>query len=143
VDTDPSDNTATLTLNIPLPGANPIAPTGTIPNANPTFVWSDVPGATRYQLWVSTATGTTLINTLYDDAGNCDGTDCEVTPILNLTSGTYSWSVRPWSAAAGYGAWSSETLFAFSPPGDVQTSGQAAAPAAGGQTEGSVSEGGG
>jgi subtilisin family serine protease len=120
MDADPSDNTATISVSVPLPAATPIAPVGSITETSPTFSWSDVAGASQYQLWVSNAAGTMLLNELYTDAASCNGTDCEVTPPLSLTSGSYSWWVRPWSAVAGYGSWTSESIFSVAiAPGPV------------------------
>lgn len=122
MDTEPGDNTATINVSVPLAAANPIAPIGSTTNPGPTFVWSDVVGATHYQLWVSSAAGATLVNELYTDAANCDSVDCEVTPALTLPSGSYSWWVRPWNAGAGYGSWTSETIFSVSiSPGSPTT----------------------
>jgi subtilisin family serine protease len=118
---DTGDNTATINVTVPLAAPNLISPTGSGSDSSPTFVWSDVAGATQYQLWVSSAAGTVLVNELYADATVCDGVDCEVTPTLNLASGSYSWWVRPWSASGGYGSWTSETIFSISIPPTTAT----------------------
>jgi hypothetical protein len=99
-------------LDVPVPGAaTPIAPTGYVGTASPTFRWHSVPTATWYLLRVDDPTGN-RVQQWYQaaDAGCAGGGVCEARPAVTLTAGLSSWRVQTWSSA-GYGAWSAPLGF--------------------------------
>ncbi len=86
-----------------IPWLPPLAPTLISPtdgshtyDQTPTFSWSDVTGAASFNLVVSTATKTDVINIVT--------ADLSYTPISNIPGGTYTWQVR---SKGLFGDWSS------------------------------------
>ena len=67
--------------------AIPVAPFGTIETNTPTYIWTPVPGATRYRLLVQDANETAVTEEWYsaEDSG-CASEDvlCEVTPDIEV-----------------------------------------------------------
>jgi len=89
--------------------AVPVAPFGITDTTTPTYEWTPVPGATRYQLLVEDIGETAIIEEWYTaEEGECESEDglCSVTPEIEVTGTT--WKVL---ACAGEecGLWS-ETL---------------------------------
>jgi len=89
--------------------AVPVAPFGITDTSTPTYEWTPVPGATRYQLLVEDIGETAIIEEWYTaEEGECESEDvlCSVTPEIEVTGTT--WKVL---ACAGEecGLWS-ETL---------------------------------
>ena len=109
----------TVTVAVPAatstaPGAaSPVAPTGTISTATPSFSWTAVSRATHYQLWVNDASTGAKINVTYPAAavgcGAGTGT-CTVSPGVTLAPGAATWWILT-SNAAGNGPWSAASSF--------------------------------
>jgi len=102
-----------FTLNAPVPIAATLSsPRGNIYSTRPTFVWTDVPNATWYRFYLSSAAGVLVTNQwIEDNAGVCNGTTCSFTPNVTLTRGTsYRWWIRPWGPG-GAAPWSTRTDF--------------------------------
>ncbi len=78
----------------------PIAPTGTITAAMPTYQWTGSADMTNYQLFVSLVVGGQIqkvIKAKYTAAaaGCAGGGTCSVTPATALANGNYQWYVVP------------------------------------------------
>ena len=101
-------NTGWRLANIP----TTLAPTGSITNTRPIYVWSKVDGATQYQFQVMQ--GTKVIYRLRILSGKCEITaNCTSRPRWVLENSTYTWKVR----AMLNGAWmpfSAENTFTMS-----------------------------
>jgi len=76
------------------PGTVPsqIVPDGKITTAKPTFTWSKVAGATKYQFKVYQ--GATLKYTALAGWITCGTSTCSYTPNVTLASGTYKWEIQ-------------------------------------------------
>lgn len=73
---------------------------------NPSYEWTDIPGARYYYLFLQATTGVQRINEVISDTLFCDGTICSVDPTqlpsilaenYRLPNGSYQWSVRGWN----------------------------------------------
>ena len=67
--------------------AIPVTPFGIIETHNPTYEWTPVPGATRYQLLVEDVSGTVIIEDWYTaEEADCESEDglCKVTPDIEV-----------------------------------------------------------
>lgn len=85
-----------------------IAPTGTINSSRPSFQWTPVIGAARYDLWVDQIGGTSQIireRTL---------TTNSFTPTSDLPSGTYRFWVQAVTASGTLSFWSAPRTFTIS-----------------------------
>jgi|GEM_PF-2436840 len=91
------------------PAAKPIAPSGAIREAQPTYEWNAVEGATEYRLKVS-STQADVIRTWYKAQDVCFGNTCSVKPAQTLEGGDYSWQVQTSNSACG-GEWSAAMQF--------------------------------
>jgi hypothetical protein len=89
----------------------PIAPSGTSPNAMPTYVW-EANAATWYYLWIDGPSGN-LLRQWYTAASVCSAGTCSVAPSLPLGLGVHNWWVRTWDDQ-GQGPWSPRTSFTVS-----------------------------
>jgi hypothetical protein len=96
----------------PVPPGKPtlISPAGAIFSRAPAYTWHEVPGATQYDLLVTTASGVTVIKSRYEASALCSVGVCMITPITRLTVGTYTWQVRARNEA-GMGPWSDSMGF--------------------------------
>jgi hypothetical protein len=119
--TDVSPLSVNLAAAVPVAAVTtapvPLAPTGTITSATPTFSWSAVKNATTYALWVDDAQQEGKIQQVYTaaQAGCAAGTGtCAVTPGVAMTAGAGNWWVMG-SSAAGNGPWSAGKAFTISP----------------------------
>lgn len=74
---------------VSLVSPDPIVPKGQVGAGQVTFTWTQVPGATGYDLWVASAGSTCPAFRRL----NLAGADCAVV----LKPGTYRWAVRAWS----------------------------------------------
>lgn len=94
---------------------NPIAPIGTITVSNPTYTWSDVVGASSYDIYTST-NGVTALTNYTSAVSNCvpGGTCNIISPTLN-PGDRVSWLVRARNST-GISAWSAVNTFTYSPP---------------------------
>jgi hypothetical protein len=81
------------------------APAGYVTDTTPTYTWTKVSGATKYEYQV--LKGTTILNTYAVGAAACKGITCSNTPSSALEFGTYKWHVR---ANVG-GKWQAYTPF--------------------------------
>jgi hypothetical protein len=114
----PTDYADAYLIDVSAGSTPPIAaptlasPSESISVATPSYTWSAVSGASRYQLWVENAAGTVLINVSYAaaEAACASGAVCEVTPSTGLDNGDFKWWVRA-SNSAGYGPWSARKDF--------------------------------
>src|SRR5205807_6389095 len=91
-------------------------PAGTVTTDQPTFTWSAVPLASRYEVWLTDLTA--------GGAGRVIGNS--VTTFLaapaTLSRGhSYRWWVRADSANGTTGPWSAATDFAIAPPSPAPT----------------------
>ncbi len=105
---DASGNAAGWSTGIPwnvTPAPVPTGPASTTVDATPTFDWTDVAGATTYDLWVNnTTTGVSQV------IRQSSLTTSEFTPSASLPIGRYLWWVRA-SANGVVGAWSASQTF--------------------------------
>lgn len=81
-------------------------------HASPTFEWSDIDGASWYQLYV-TGPGGVKLNKWYVRLSICTGGTCSINPNLALTNGNYQWWVLPFGPA-GSGGWAGPANFTIS-----------------------------
>ncbi len=79
-----------FTLINPIP--SPIFPSGSIGSTNPTYSWSVIPTATRYQYQVYKG-GTLLFAKTLSSTSICNSSTCSHTPTEKLSVGTYRWRV--------------------------------------------------
>ena len=89
------------------------APSGSVTTTNPSYVWSAVPNATWYQLWVndSSATGKVIAWYTSTQVGCATGTGmCSITPSTVLSTGACQWWIQTWNDN-GYGPWSDPLSF--------------------------------
>lgn len=98
-------------MSVPIPGVvSPVAPTGTINEARPTFLWDrESPvGATWYRLLVEGPFGAAIDRWL-EASNHCGVSSCSYTAseIEELANGDYTWRVRGRNPA-GLGSWSAE-----------------------------------
>jgi hypothetical protein len=115
-----SDNHQTL-LNTDATVANfrtstvptPRSPFGTIIDRTPTYKWSKVSGATRYQ--VQLKKGTTTVYAKKVGSSACVSTTCQKTPSIKLGYATYKWRVRA-KVGGVWKAWSSFKTFKIIKP---------------------------
>jgi len=82
-------------------GADPIKPRGTIQDHTPTYTWTKISGATKYQFQVIKRGGTVLIDKV-DKSPTCGTTSCTNTPRYYLKDSPYKWRVRSYKD----GVWS-------------------------------------
>ncbi|MGV8026765.1 MAG: C1 family peptidase [Anaerolineaceae bacterium] len=92
-----------FTLSLPIP--DPISPSGTITDTTPTYTWSIVSGATRYQYQLYKST--TLVYAKTVTSSGCSTTTCSSTPVDVLSTGDYQWRV----CAYVDGVWRSASAF--------------------------------
>ena len=83
----------------------PITPSGTISDTTPTYTWSKLEGAARYQFQLYQ--GTTRIYAYTLTSAVCDTTRCSYTPTVRLPAGEYRWRV----CANIDGIWRSSSAF--------------------------------
>jgi hypothetical protein len=82
-----------------------IAPSGAIGSRTPGYIWSAVPGATGYQLWVNdVSSGYAVDVTITPAEAGCGDGSCTVVPSAELAPGPAAWWIRPYNAA-GSGPW--------------------------------------
>lgn len=109
-----------FTVATQTPTPTPIAPAGMTSSSNPTFQWTDVPGADEYYVWVDMTAGPDggmhIIDTWVDDDMACDGFNCFADLGLNLGAGYYTFWVQAWSNTGGYSEWSMGLNFAVAIP---------------------------
>ena len=92
--------------------ATPGSPSDTVTDNTPTYTWTEVSGASSYELWVlNTTTGTLVHDAWYTAATSCSGGACSVTPTDVLPNASYSWALRTQSTN-GNGPWSLSQAFA-------------------------------
>jgi len=99
----------TITGGSPPGTATLLAPTGSITTATPTYSWSAVTGATRYQLWVGNSSGRVLKQFFTPVEAGCDDGTCEATPTTPVPAGSATWWIQA-DNAAGPGAWVSQSF---------------------------------
>jgi hypothetical protein len=94
----------------------PLSPTGTITDKTPTFSWSKITGATKYEFSVYKGTSSTALYTKTITSPNCDSTKCSNTPVTVLALASYKWKIRAYVS----GSWKTPSAlksFIVSPPG--------------------------
>lgn len=82
-----------------------IAPTGRIPNTQPTFAWKPVEGAVRYELFVD------RIGVQYHFLNKTDITTASYTPQIAIPQGTYRFWIRAFSSTSEISFWSLPMTF--------------------------------
>lgn len=87
-----------FTLSADVPTSILVSPTGTIYEKSPSLIWNAVAGATQYMVKVlsTSVIPQTFLNQVYTaaDAGCSSGTgNCTITPAIQLSAGSYVWSV--------------------------------------------------
>jgi hypothetical protein len=87
-----------------------IAPTGSIVDKTPTYKWTKVSGATKYQYRVFAGTATLPLWTKTTDSSACGAVNCTRTPTEALVNGKYGWQVRAYVSGA-WKAWSLKESF--------------------------------
>jgi hypothetical protein len=108
----------------------PIAPIETM-TSSPEFVWSRVPGATHYFLWLNGPDGF-ITQRSFTAESVCDPRQCSANLGLALSAGQHTWFVRAYNPYGGLSAWSAEmnavvnivpdAVIGVSPAGAVNTS---------------------
>ena len=86
-----------------------VSPTGPGISTDPTYVWSVLPGATAYYLWVNDSSGP-VIQEWLDAATVCVADACSATPPTALARGSHTWWIQarnpsgdgPWSAGLNF-----------------------------------------
>ncbi len=107
---------------ITAPGqATLISPSGFIATYNPTYSWNEVADAEGYYLQVNDPNVTAVIQTSYDTSV-CSGGVCSVTPGTTLGGGIYTWAIRTWNSAEGWGPWSDLMTFSMAPGTTITSS---------------------
>jgi hypothetical protein len=111
-DADPGDATIQV-LPGKLAAPRPVAPTGVIQSATPTFSWSPVTGAVYYDVSVDdSTTGQTQV------VRNQHVSSTSFTPASPLTPGdSYQWMVRAFNSTSVAGAWSTAVAFTIAGAG--------------------------
>ncbi|MGH3659835.1 MAG: hypothetical protein ACRDUA_24610, partial [Micromonosporaceae bacterium] len=112
----PWSTSLSFTTSAP-PQVTTVSPTGSITTSLPSYTWNASPLATHYFLWVEDSSGYAIRQWHTAAAAGCGaGTGtCTITPSVRLRSGPAKWWIQAWSVA-GYGPWSTATLFTVSPP---------------------------
>lgn len=100
----PTSFTVDLAPAVPVP----LSPTDTMVSSDPTFVWSRVPGATHYFLWLSGPDGFVAQESFAAESV-CDARQCDASLGLTLSAGWHSWFVRAYNPYGGLSEWSAET----------------------------------
>lgn len=97
----------TFEVSAVISAPTPIAPPSTTTDTTPTFVWSSVSGAARYDLWVNDlTTGQSGI------IRRTDLTSTAYTNVVPLTRGhSYIWTVRAISSAGAVSNWAAHRTF--------------------------------
>jgi hypothetical protein len=121
----PSSFTIDLAPAVPVP----IAPTETM-TSRPKFVWSRVPGATHYFVWLNGPNGF-ITQRSFAAESVCDPRQCSVDLGLTLSAGRHTWFVRAYNPYGGLSAWSAEVsvevnivpngVIGVSPSGTINT----------------------
>jgi len=106
-----SVSVVTLTRTTP----TTIAPSGAIYESTPTYQWSEVTGATNYQLDLYNAGTTSIVYSKQITESNCTEGICSATFVEELASDAYEWKVRAYVDDA-YGPWSSIEKFIYFDP---------------------------
>jgi C1A family cysteine protease len=90
----------------------PTAPVGTITDTTPTFSWSKVSSATKYQFSVYKGSSQKYTKTI--TSSSCSSSNCSNTPTTVLPLGSYTWKVRAYIGGVwqGYSASTSFTVAA-------------------------------
>lgn len=93
--------TGTVVVTVP----KHISPAGTITDKTPTYKWTKVAKATKYQFWVYKGTSTTPLYK-YDVSNTaCGTTYCTKTPTTSLALASYKWKARAYVGGV-WKAWS-------------------------------------
>jgi len=94
------------------------SPTGTAGSPTPIFKWTQVSGATGYNLYVYTSANAQVFSGAVTPT--CDGTSCRYTYSAGLTVGSYKWAVKS-KNAAGYSPTSNWLNFNLAAPAAPNT----------------------
>ncbi|MDP2966436.1 MAG: S8 family serine peptidase [Pelolinea sp.] len=92
----------------PSTSPNPISPSGVGKDRTPTYKWSKITGATKYQYQVFKGS-TKVIDKVITTSG-CTSTYCSNTPTTSRADYTYKWHVRAYKSGA-WGAYSAYKTF--------------------------------
>jgi hypothetical protein len=94
-----------------------IAPSTDVPNGTIAFSWHSTTGATWYQLWLGTLSGSLVTEQWYtaEHAGCASGATCNIVVTPPTASGAFVWYIRGWGPS-GYGPWSAPHLFTIKDP---------------------------
>ncbi|MEA5078520.1 MAG: C39 family peptidase [Anaerolineaceae bacterium] len=76
---------------------DPLAPSGTVGKTKPSFQWSAINSASKYQLQVLSSSKTVLDVSVAKT--KCTTTKCTYIPTINLSEGTYKWRVRAYKSS--------------------------------------------
>jgi subtilisin family serine protease len=88
-------------------------PSGTVTDKTPTYKWTPVTGATKYQYQLMK--GTTSVYSKIVNASVCTSSLCSNTPTTTLSLGAYKWRVRAMVGGA-WKAWSAYKNFSIQAP---------------------------
>jgi len=116
--------TVSTTSTPPTGAATLQAPTGTIDDTTPVFRWTEVIGATQYNVWVNGPYNmgqNPVINAVYPSAV-CSAGVCSTSSAAVLANGGFQWWVQAQNAA-GNGPWSPPTSFTVSASSTAPTLG--------------------
>jgi len=102
-------NVGTVTPTVP----TPVAPSGTITDTTPTFKWTKIKNATKYEFRVYKGTSTSALWTKTAYGSDCGTTYCTKTITTALTAASYKWQARAYVNGA-WKAWSAKKSFTVS-----------------------------
>jgi hypothetical protein len=91
------------------------APLGTITDTTPTYKFTTVAGATKYQFRTYQGTSTTPVYTINVASSACTSTICKKTPTTALAYASYKWQARAYVGGV-WKAWSGKKAFKVEKP---------------------------
>lgn len=99
----PTSFTVNLAPAVPVP----LSPTESMVSSDPTFIWSRVPGATHYFVWLSGPDGF-IAQESFATESVCDARQCSAALGVSLSEGWHAWFVRAYNPYGGLSEWSVE-----------------------------------
>ncbi len=102
-------------VNLSRTSSTPIAPSGSIDEASPTYQWGEVVDATKYQLDLYQAGTTSIIYSKEITEPTCTEAVCSATFVDELEAGFYEWKIRGF-VDGSYDPWSPIAKFSYFDP---------------------------
>ncbi|MBE2267782.1 MAG: S8 family serine peptidase [Anaerolinea sp.] len=112
LDPYPYDNYDYDWITVAPPAPTPLAPSGMVPQADPEYRWTHVPGGSWYQIQVYYEGNPTPVVSQWFDANLvCGALECAAHTGVPHATGAYHYMVRAWHAVGGYSEWSLPLYF--------------------------------